>query len=111
MHNWVRHSALLPAEPHNFRLLNGIPTLTDTLVECRSLLSHHRSSQRTRRIARRHGTLEDRELLHQCLRQQLTKIQQAWTRLIRFVAAETSLIHIGEPVDRHLDSKPPLPPC
>lgn len=61
MYNWVRHSALLPAEPHNFRLLNGIPTLADTLVECRSLLSHRRSSQRTRYLTRRHGTLEDCE--------------------------------------------------
>lgn len=31
---------------------------------------------------------------------------QQWTRLIRFVAAETSQIHIGEPVDRHLDGTP-----
>ncbi|KAI0700608.1 fumarylacetoacetate hydrolase [Cytidiella melzeri] len=33
----------------------------------------------------------------------MAPLQTAWTRLIRFVAAETSLIHIGQPVDRHLD--------
>jgi hypothetical protein len=30
---------------------------------------------------------------------------QQWTRLIRFVAAETSQIHIGQPVDHQLDSE------
>ncbi|KAI0775407.1 fumarylacetoacetate hydrolase [Irpex lacteus] len=33
----------------------------------------------------------------------MAPLKTSWTRLIRFVAAETSLIHIGEPVDRHLD--------
>jgi hypothetical protein len=28
---------------------------------------------------------------------------QQWTRLIRFVAAETSQVHIGQPVDHALD--------
>ncbi|KAI5124871.1 hypothetical protein M0805_007303 [Coniferiporia weirii] len=30
-------------------------------------------------------------------------IQTNWTRLIRFVAAETSMVHIGEPVEADLD--------
>ncbi|KAL0955562.1 hypothetical protein HGRIS_001803 [Hohenbuehelia grisea] len=30
-------------------------------------------------------------------------IRTQWTRLIRFVAAETSRVHIGEPIDRALD--------
>jgi hypothetical protein len=30
---------------------------------------------------------------------------QQWTRLIRFVAAETSQVHIGQPVDPQLDSE------
>lgn len=33
----------------------------------------------------------------------LTASVQSWTRLIRFVAAETSQVHIGEPIDRKLD--------
>ncbi len=28
---------------------------------------------------------------------------QNWSRLIRFVAAETAQIHIGEPIDPELD--------
>lgn len=28
---------------------------------------------------------------------------QQWTRLIRFVAAETSQVHIGQPIDSQLD--------
>ena len=30
---------------------------------------------------------------------------QQWTRLIRFVAVETSQVHIGQPVDPQLDSE------
>ena len=30
-------------------------------------------------------------------------VVQQWTRLIRFVAAETAQVHIGEPVDPKLD--------
>jgi hypothetical protein len=30
---------------------------------------------------------------------------QQWTRLIRFVAAETAQVHIGQPVDPKLDGK------
>lgn len=30
---------------------------------------------------------------------------QQWTRLIRFVAAETSQVHLGEPVDKRQDGK------
>lgn len=30
---------------------------------------------------------------------------QQWTRLIRFVAVETSQVHIGQPIDPKLDSK------
>ncbi|KAA1466467.1 hypothetical protein DENSPDRAFT_811490 [Dentipellis sp. KUC8613] len=33
----------------------------------------------------------------------MSPIRTQWTRLIRFVAAETSLVHIGEPVDASLD--------
>lgn len=33
---------------------------------------------------------------------------QSWTRLIRFVSAETSMVHIGEPVDKNLDGAPSL---
>ncbi|KAJ8087084.1 hypothetical protein PM082_005912 [Marasmius tenuissimus] len=33
----------------------------------------------------------------------MAPIKTQWTRLIRFVAAETSRVHIGEPVDRNLD--------
>ncbi|KAL5508452.1 hypothetical protein ACEPAH_6071 [Sanghuangporus vaninii] len=33
----------------------------------------------------------------------MAPIRTAWTRLIRFVAAETSMVHIGEPVDPNLD--------
>jgi len=33
----------------------------------------------------------------------MAPIKTAWTRLIRFVAAETSMVHIGEPVDASLD--------
>jgi hypothetical protein len=32
-------------------------------------------------------------------------VLQQWTRLIRFVAAETSQVHIGQPVDPQLDSE------
>lgn len=31
------------------------------------------------------------------------KQPQQWTRLIRFVAAETSQVHLGQPVDPKLD--------
>jgi hypothetical protein len=30
---------------------------------------------------------------------------QQWTRLIRFVAVETSQVHVGQPVDPQLDSE------
>ncbi|TFK55386.1 fumarylacetoacetate hydrolase [Heliocybe sulcata] len=33
----------------------------------------------------------------------MAAIKTQWTRLIRFVAAETGLVHLGEPVERHLD--------
>jgi len=33
----------------------------------------------------------------------MAPIRTQWTRLIRFVAAETSIVHIGEPVDPNLD--------
>ncbi|KAH8113320.1 fumarylacetoacetate hydrolase [Phellopilus nigrolimitatus] len=33
----------------------------------------------------------------------MAPIRTSWTRLIRFVAAETSCVHIGEPVDANLD--------
>ncbi|GJE84461.1 fumarylacetoacetate hydrolase [Phanerochaete sordida] len=33
----------------------------------------------------------------------MAPIKTAWTRLIRFVAAETSQVHLGEPCDRWLD--------
>lgn len=33
----------------------------------------------------------------------MAPITTQWTRLIRFVAAETSRVHIGEPVDKNLD--------
>ncbi|KAF9266219.1 fumarylacetoacetate hydrolase [Marasmius fiardii PR-910] len=33
----------------------------------------------------------------------MAPIRTQWTRLIRFVAVETSRVHIGEPVDRNLD--------
>ena len=33
----------------------------------------------------------------------LTLLTQQWSRLIRFVAVETSQVHIGEPVDHTLD--------
>jgi len=33
----------------------------------------------------------------------MAPIQTQWTRLIRFIAAETSQVHIGEPVDPNLD--------
>ncbi|KAG7097429.1 hypothetical protein E1B28_004773 [Marasmius oreades] len=33
----------------------------------------------------------------------MAPIRTQWTRLIRFVAAETSRVHIGEPVDKNLD--------
>jgi hypothetical protein len=28
---------------------------------------------------------------------------QQWTRLIRFVAAETAQVHVGQPIDPNLD--------
>ncbi|EAU84454.1 fumarylacetoacetate hydrolase [Coprinopsis cinerea okayama7 len=33
----------------------------------------------------------------------MAPIRTQWTRLIRFVAAETSRVHIGQPIDPHLD--------
>ncbi|THH12362.1 hypothetical protein EW145_g19 [Phellinidium pouzarii] len=33
----------------------------------------------------------------------MAPIYTSWTRLIRFVAAETSMVHVGEPVDADLD--------
>lgn len=30
-------------------------------------------------------------------------VEKQWTRLIRFIAAETSEVHIGEPIDKALD--------
>ncbi|KZT29400.1 hypothetical protein NEOLEDRAFT_1085306 [Neolentinus lepideus HHB14362 ss-1] len=33
----------------------------------------------------------------------MAPIKTQWTRLIRFVAAETGLVHLGEPVERNLD--------
>lgn len=56
-----------------------------------------------------HGTHQNRTffLIEFCSRmhKRIHKQPQQWTRLIRFIAAETSQVHIGQPIDPNLDGK------
>lgn len=53
----------------------------------------------------RHGTHSNRESLWIPHDVCTYNRPQQWTRLIRFIAAETSQVHIGQPVDPTLDGK------